>query len=51
MLKNIPLFYKVEDIRKEIHDIVPEADICELFFVHEIADLEVKFKKLFDLHF
>ena len=51
MIKNIPLFYQIDDVRKEILEIVPEAEICELFFVHEIAKLEIKHKKLLDLHF
>lgn len=34
-----------------MHEIVPEAEIVDLFFVYEIAELEDKFKKLFDLGF
>ena len=51
MIKNIPLYYKIDDVKKEILKIVPDAEICELFFVHEIAGLEINSKKLLDLHF
>ena len=51
MIKNIPLYYQIDDVKKEILEIVPEAEICELFFVHEIAALEINSKKLLDLHF
>ena len=37
MVKNIPKYYQIEDVRKEIVEILPEAEICELFFVHQIA--------------
>lgn len=37
MIKNIPKYYQIEDVRKEIQDLIPEVEICELFFVHPIA--------------
>lgn len=30
---------------------MPGVNICEIFFVYEIAELETTFKRLFDLHF
>lgn len=51
MLKNIPTFYQIDDIKRELEELVPGAAICEIFFVYEIAELETAFKRLFDLHF
>lgn len=37
MLKNIPKYYTLDQLRKEVTEMMPEAEICELFFVHETA--------------
>lgn len=51
MIKNIPKFYTLDNVRNDLEEHVPGLEICELFFVYEIADLENVYKKLFDLHF
>lgn len=51
IIKNVPLYYQLEDLKEEMKLISPKLEICEAFYIHRMCEFENNFKLLFDMFF
>ena len=51
VIKNVPLYYQLEDLKEELKEIEPKVEINEMFYLHKSHHFSTTYRLLFDLYY